>query len=169
MVGDEPTSREYLQFIVEELKPFIDSQYRTRTGRDDTFLLGSSLGGLISLYGVTQYPEVFGGAACVSTSWPSTFTDNDPGSNTASVDFLREAIPAPGNHKFYFDYGSAEFDLEFEPHQRVIDNLMRELGYEYGELWQTHEFEGAGHSEIFWRERVHIPLKFLLAPATIKN
>jgi enterochelin esterase-like enzyme len=165
MVGDEPTSREYLQFIVEELKPFIDSQYRTRTGRDDTFLLGSSLGGLISLYGVTRYPEVFGGAACVSTAWPSTFTADDPAANTASIDFLHDAMPAPGNHKFYFDFGSEEFDLEFEPHQRVIDNLMRELGYEFGELWQTHEFEGAEHSETYWRKRVHIPLKFLLAPA----
>jgi len=169
MVGDEPTSREYLQFVVEELKPFIDSQYRTRTGRDDTFLLGSSLGGLISLYGVTRYPEVFGGAACISTAWPSTFTDDDPASNTASIDFLHDAMPAPGNHKFYFDYGSAEFDLEFEPHQRVIDNLMRELGYEHGELWQTHEFEGAEHSETYWRKRVHIPLKFLLTPANKNN
>jgi len=169
MVGDEPTSREYLQFIVEELKPFIDSHYRTRTGRDDTFLLGSSMGGLISLYGVTQYPEVFGGAACVSTSWPSIFTGDDPASNTVSVNFLHDVMPTPGKHKFYFDYGSAELDREFEPHQRVIDNLMRELGYEHGELWQTHEFEGAQHSEIYWRKRVHIPLKFLLGPAEDKE
>lgn len=169
MVGDEPTSREYLQFIVEELKPFIDSQYRTRTGRDDTFLLGSSLGGLISLYGVVRYPDVFGGSVSVSTSWPSVFTEDDPASNTAPIEFLRNAIPAPGNHKFYFDYGSNELGMQFEPHQRVIDNLMRGLGYEHGELWQTHEFEGADHSEIYWRERVHIPLKFLLAPATNNN
>jgi len=46
---------------------------------------------------------------------------------------------------------------------------MRELGYEHGELWQTHEFEGAEHSETYWRKRVHIPLKFLLTPANKNN
>jgi predicted alpha/beta superfamily hydrolase len=60
----------YLRFIVEELKPFIDSAYRTQTGPENTFLMGSSMGGLIALYGVLEYPHVFGGAACLSTHWP---------------------------------------------------------------------------------------------------
>ena len=55
----EPRSREYLRFIIEELKPFIDANYRTRPDRDDTFLMGSSMGGLISLYGLIAYPDVF--------------------------------------------------------------------------------------------------------------
>mgnify|MGYP000511858880 CR=1 FL=1 len=71
-MGHEPKSREYLRFIVEELKPFIDANYKTRPGRDDTFLMGSSMGALISLYGVIEYLDVFGGAAAVSTHWPSS-------------------------------------------------------------------------------------------------
>src|ERR1039458_459727 len=59
---DEIVSDNYLKFIVEELKPFIDAHYRTLPGRADTFIMGSSMGGLISAYAVAEYPKVFGGA-----------------------------------------------------------------------------------------------------------
>ena len=159
---DEPVSREYLQFIVEELKPFIDDNYSTRPGRDDTFLLGSSMGGIISLYGLIRHPEVFGGAACVSTHWPSTMMPDDSDGNAPFLDFLRNSIPAPGAHRLYFDFGTAELDAQYEPHQRRVDAVMRELGHEPGKLWQTRKFEGAGHDEGAWNARVHIPLTFLL-------
>jgi oligosaccharide 4-alpha-D-glucosyltransferase len=158
----EPMSREYLKFIVEELKPFVDANYRTRPGRDDTFLMGSSMGGLISLYGLITYPEVFGGAACVSTHWPSTMLADDPDASRPFLDFLRAAIPPPGKHRIYFDFGTEELDAQYEPHQVKVDEIMRELGYEQGPLWQTRKFEGAGHNEPAWNARVHIPLTFLL-------
>ena len=161
----EPTSREYLRFVVEELKPFIDSNYRTKPGRDDTLMMGSSVGALISLYGVIEYPDVFGGAACVSTHWPSSMMVDNPAGNEPVLEYLRRAIPPPGDHRIYFDFGTEELDSNYEPHQQAIDNVMLELGYEHGPLWQTRKFEGEGHSEIYWRERVHIPLKFLLGPA----
>ena len=159
---DEPVSREYLRFIVEELKPFIDANYATRPGRDDTFLMGSSMGGIISLYGLIRYPEVFGGAACVSTHWPSTMMPDNPEANAPFLDFLRHSIPAPGAHRLYFDFGTAELDAQYEPHQRQVDAVMRELGYESGPLWQTTKFDGAGHNEGAWNARVHVPLTFLL-------
>ena len=101
----------------------------------------------------------------MSTHWPSTMTPEGPADNAEFLDYLRSAIPVPGTHRLYFDFGTEELDSEYEPHQRVIDGLMRELGYQQGSLWQTHRFEGAGHNEASWQERVHIPLKFLLAPA----
>ncbi len=161
-MDSEPVSREYLQFLVEELKPFIDRNYRTRPGRDDTFLLGSSMGGLISLYGLVSYPDVFGGAACISTHWPSTMMADNPAGNEPFLDFLRQSLPTPGDHRLYFDFGTAELDAQYEPHQNVIDDLMRELGYKQGTLWQTRKFEGEGHNEPAWNARVHIPLTFLL-------
>ena len=160
--GGVPESREYLQFIVEELKPFIDSNYRTRPGRDDTFLMGSSMGGLISLYGMIRYPEVFSAAACVSTHWPLHVDRNEIDVTMRFIDFLESAMPNPDTSRFYFDFGTEELDGNYEPHQALIDELMRELGYEKGENWVTNKFEGAGHSEVYWRERVHIPLEFLL-------
>ena len=168
-MSEEPVSREYLRFIVEELKPHIDATYRTRPERDETFIMGSSMGGLISLYGLTRYPDVFGGAGCVSTHWPSTMMAGNPDINTPFLDYLRESIPSPGEHRIYFDYGTEELDGQYEPHQRVVDEVISELGYERGQLWQTQEFEGAGHNEPAWRERVHIPLKFLLGPADKKE
>jgi predicted alpha/beta superfamily hydrolase len=69
--GGRPESDAYLRFMVEELKPFVDAAYRTRPDRAHTVVMGSCLGGLISLYALTEYPAVFGGAGCVSTHWPS--------------------------------------------------------------------------------------------------
>ena len=124
--------------------------------------MGSSMGGLISLYGLIRYPDVFGGAACVSTHWPSTMMADNPAGNEAFLGFLRDSIPAPGGHRIYFDFGTAELDAQYEPHQRQVDAVMRDLGYQPGPLWQTARFEGAGHNEGAWNERVHIPLGFLL-------
>ena len=62
------SSDNYLKFLVDELKPFIDKTYPTLTGQADTFIIGSSMGGLISAYAVAEYPEVYGGAACLSLS-----------------------------------------------------------------------------------------------------
>lgn len=67
--GAAPLSDAYLKFLVEELKPFIDQQYRTLTAAEDTYIAGSSMGGLISLYAICRYPNIFGRAACLSTHW----------------------------------------------------------------------------------------------------
>ena len=61
-------SDDYLRFIVEELKPAIDRRYATRPGPASTFMMGSSMGGMISLYALFEYPQVFGGAAGLSTT-----------------------------------------------------------------------------------------------------
>ena len=57
-----PRSDAYLRYLVEELKPAIDARYATRASREHTFVMGSSMGGLISLYAINEYPQVFGGA-----------------------------------------------------------------------------------------------------------
>jgi oligosaccharide 4-alpha-D-glucosyltransferase len=165
----EPRSRDYMRFIVEELKPFIDANYRTKLGRDDTFLMGSSAGGMISLYGLIEYPEIFGGAACVSTHWPSSMMLDNPAANGPILQWLRDSIPAPGEHRIYFDFGTEELDSNYEPHQTAVDDVMRDIGYTPGPLWQTRKFEGAGHNEGAWQERADIPLRFLLGTADNKE
>jgi enterochelin esterase-like enzyme len=67
-------SDNYLLFLTKELKPFIDSNFSTLKDKKHTFVAGSSMGGLISLYAICEYPDVFGGAACLSTHWPGIFT-----------------------------------------------------------------------------------------------
>lgn len=151
---DDICSDNYLKFIVYELKPFIDSNYRTLTDQENTFIMGSSMGGLISAYAISEYPNVFGGAGCVSTHWPA--------GSGAVIEYLRTALPDPKTHKIYFDYGTETLDSLYEPYQKKMDQIMKTLGYQDGKNWVTKKFEGAEHSERAWRERVHIPLIFLL-------
>lgn len=154
LARDAILSDAYLEFLVHELKPFIDSTYRTLPGRDDTFILGSSMGGLISIYALTEYPDVFGGAAGISTHWPAGADDVIP--------WLEKHLPAPGRHRIYFDFGTETLDAAYEPHQRQVDEVMKRRGYREGVDWTTRKFEGADHSEKSWSARVDVPLTFLL-------
>lgn len=144
----------YLAFLVGELKPFIDRTYRTKRGRDDTFVMGSSMGGLISLYAGAEYPQVFGGAGAVSTHWPI--------GNGIVVDWLATHLPDPGTHRLYFDHGTATLDAQYAPFQQRMDAIVRARGYVEGRNFMTRVFEGAEHSERAWRQRVDVPLQFLL-------
>ena len=147
-------SDNYLKFLVEELKPFIDATYRTLPGRADTFIMGSSMGGLISAYAMSQYPEVFGGAGCLSTHWVA--------GDGAVIAYLKQHLPDARTHKFYFDYGTETLDASYEPYQQKMDAVMRQAGYHAGKNWVTRKFVGAEHAEKAWRARVDIPLTFLL-------
>ena len=149
-----PLSDRYLKYLVEEVKPFIDDHYRTLADRENTFVMGSSMGGLISLYAVCEYPRVFEGAGCLSPHWPAA--------RGVVVDYLQQALPEAGDHKLYFDYGTRTVDALYEPYQEEADQIIRAKGYTRGEDWLTLKFEGAEHGERAWRERVHIPLAFLL-------
>jgi predicted alpha/beta superfamily hydrolase len=153
--GGIPQSDGYLRFLVQELKPLIDAAYPTLPGREHTFVMGSSMGGLISLYAVERYPEVFGGAACVSTHWPA--------GGGGLVDAMGAALPPAGRHRLYFDYGTKTLDESYEPLQQRMDEHLRAAGYRHGVDWETNKFPGAEHSERSWRKRAHIPLRFLLA------
>ncbi len=157
----QPQSDNYLKFIVEELKPFIDQKYSVQTNRENTFIAGSSMGGLISMYGICEYPEIFGGAACLSTHWLGTFTlENNPVPDAFQA-YLRQNLPSPKSHKFYFDCGDQTLDAFYPEIQRNVDSIMKERGYESNN-WLTRYFLGENHSEDAWKKRLHIPLNFLL-------
>ena len=152
--GETIVSDNYLKFLVDELKPFIDETYATQSDRDNTFLAGSSMGGLISAYAIAEYPNVFGGAACMSSHWNI--------GEGAILQWFTQHWPSSGAHRVYFDYGTEGFDAHYEPYQKQMDAVMRQHGYTSGEDWITLRFDGADHSPSAWRERLHIPLKFLL-------
>lgn len=161
----EIISNNYLKFIVEELKPQIDAKFNTRTDAANTFVMGSSMGGLISWYALAKYPEVFGGAACLSTHWPVISHIGGVDNNNAPdalIEYFQKHFPKASKHKIYFDYGTTSLDADYEPYQLRVDEIMKELGYQQTNDWVSRKFEGAGHNEAAWRERVHIPLEFLL-------
>lgn len=157
------TSDRYLKFIVTELKPFIDKTYRTKKDAPNTFIAGSSMGGLISMYALCEYPKVFGGAACLSTHWPGVNEHENNPIPESFYQYLAKYLPDPvkAKNKIYFDYGTATLDSIYEPYQLKVDSVMRARNYTE-KNWITKKFEGKDHSENAWSERLDIPLKFLM-------
>ncbi len=156
----EIQSDNYLKFIVKELKPFIDSAFPTLKEAKNTFIGGSSMGGLISMYAICEYPAVFGAAICMSTHWPGIFSMQDNPIPAAFNSYMEKHLPSPKSHKIYFDFGNKTLDSLYEPLQTQIDQTMRKKGYNKAQ-WRTLKFENDEHSEIAWSRRVHIPLTFI--------
>ncbi|MFI3240883.1 MAG: alpha/beta hydrolase-fold protein [Bacteroidales bacterium] len=157
----------YLKFIVTELKPYIDTHYNVNIGRENTAIMGSSMGGLISLYAICEYPTVFGGAGCVSThlsGWSAdvAFVDEKSEFSTKLCEYMEDELPEPnGDNRIYFDYGNKTLDAYYPPHQKKLDAAMRKMNYTEGENWETLFFDGESHSENSWAKRLDIPLTFL--------
>lgn len=171
--GGEPLSDGYLRFLVDELKPFVDSAYRTRPGRDDTVIMGSSMGGLISLHALMTRPDVFGAAGCVSTHWPLKIEALE---NPAALDrwrerlvaawtgVVRDGLPPPGAHRLYFDRGDETLDAFYATFQTRIDETVRAAGWG-PDRFRSLVFPGAAHNEASWNQRLDVPLTFLLPPS----
>ena len=156
-----PRGDAYLRFLVEELKPAIDARYATRPERAHTFLAGSSMGGLISLYGLCEHPQVFGGAACLSTHWIGGFERNEA-VPAAAVGYLREKLPPAGSVRLWMDRGDQELDALYDQAQARVDALMAEKGFR-APGFSSRVYSGTGHNERAWRDRLPEVLAFLLA------
>jgi predicted alpha/beta superfamily hydrolase len=147
----------YGRMLVEELKPFIDSQYRTKSDAKHTGLAGSSLGGLASLYLALKYPNVFGRTGVVS---PSVWF--------AGKNILHyvESLPKKPNVRVWIDMGTKEGRTPEEAQQSVADaRLLRDAlvrkGWRLGKDLNYLEAEGAEHNEAAWAARVEAILTFL--------
>jgi predicted alpha/beta superfamily hydrolase len=165
-INGEPSADNYLKFIVTELKPFIDKNYPTKSEAENTFMMGSSMGGLISIYGLCEYPNTFGGVACLSTHSPLLsfeLIDENTDIEVSSKfrDYLEQNLPTANSKKIYFDYGNLTGDAFYKPYQLKIDKIMLKKGYS-STFWQTLFFEGESHTEISWAKRLSIPVLFLL-------
>ncbi|MHC0442886.1 alpha/beta hydrolase [Flavobacterium sp. 3-210] len=162
----KPQADNYLKFIVTELKPFVDKKFSTKKDLENTYIAGSSMGGLISLYAICEYPKIFGGAACLSTHTPMIMKekiDQNADADVASKfrNYLKINLPNPKNHKIYFDYGDQTLDSFYQPFQEKIDAIMIEKGFT-AKNWETKFFPGENHSEEAWAKRLDVPLLFLL-------
>jgi len=140
--------------MVQELKPFVDSKYRTKADQPNTFVFGSSMGALISCYALCEYPDIFSGAGCLSTHWSC--------SSGIMVRYLDQpkVIPDAGRHKFYFDLGTDQTDEDYYDHQIEVVKLFEQRNY--GKSLAFEFFQGDDHSELCWKNRLHVPLLFFL-------
>ncbi len=166
--GGPALSDGYLRFLVNELKPMIDRDYRTRLDKGSTYIMGASMGGLISLYGICEYPHVFGAAGCLSTHWPllsAAESYSKPDLETmiqAFATYLKRKLPKPGQNKIWMDHGTINLDSFYQPYQVAMDQVFNEQGWQQGKDLESRVYEGADHNEASWRVRLHEPLKFLM-------
>ncbi|OYU76854.1 MAG: esterase [Alphaproteobacteria bacterium PA3] len=168
--GGPALSDGYLRFLVEELKPMIDRDYRTKPGKASTFIMGSSMGGLISLYGICEYPNVFGAAGCLSTHWTllsaaESYSKPDletPAMIQAFATYLKRKLPKPGQNKIWMDHGTINLDSFYQPYQVAMDQVFKAQGWQQGKDFESRVYEGADHNEASWRSRLHEPLAFLM-------
>lgn len=151
----------YLTFLVKELKPYIDKNYSVYSDKANTFVMGSSMGGLISMYAISEYPDTFGGAACISTHWPGINPEESFPVAEGFYRYMKEHLPLPNDHKLYFDHGTETLDKFYPPLQAEVDKIIKAKGYTE-KNWQSLSFEGANHSEESWASRLDVPLLFLL-------
>ena len=147
----------YLRFLVDELKPAVDREYRTRSDRESTVVIGSSLGGLISTYAGVQKPEVFGNVGAMS---PSTWWDNRW--ILGSVSTLRAAPLRP--LKVYVDSGNAGNSMDDVTNTAELAQAWRDRGYADDVTLKYVVQSGATHSEAYWSQRLPVALRFLLGP-----
>jgi len=155
-----PAADAYLRFLVEVVKPAVDARYPTVSSRDGTFIMGSSMGGLISLYALCEHPKIFGGAAALSTHWIGSFERNLEIPRSLSA-YLERRLPPADSVRIYMDRGTEDLDALYDAAQQDVDTLMQRKGYSSSQFL-SRVYSGAGHNEDAWRERSAEPLRFLL-------
>ena len=122
--------------------------------------MGSSLGGLISMYALCEYPDVFGKAACLSTHWIGLKNvENNPIPN-AFFKYLQAKLPNPKTHKIYFDFGTKTLDAEYVRYEKDVNDILKAKGFDASNS-KNLKFENADHTEKSWNTRLEIPLQFL--------
>jgi enterochelin esterase-like enzyme len=159
--GGKPLSDNYTNFLVNELIPRIDKDFRTLSSKENRFIAGSSMGGLISLYTIIKYPDYFSAAACVSTHWPVCLKQNNPSIPSAIIAWMDEKIPANPPYRLYFDFGTETLDAWYEPYQDLAMSYLTNKGFPRGNLLVT-KYTGEGHNEESWAKRFPEIVTFLL-------
>lgn len=160
-------SQAYLAWIAGPLKNWVDTSFRTRTGRNDTAIVGSSMGGLMSCYAFLEAPKVFGRAGCISSHWPAV----DPRAITADEAQLKALwdgwfaarLGAPDGRRVWMDHGTATLDQFYAPYQQAVDARFAAAGWQKGRDWESKVYEGAEHEENAWAARLPEVLGWLLA------
>jgi oligosaccharide 4-alpha-D-glucosyltransferase len=155
---------QYARFLSEELMPRINTEFRTLKGPDNTFHMGSSMGGLLSFYLVKDYPDIFGACGCVSAHFalrPADFGER--GETTPYiVRDLAAGDAVPKGARFSFDYGTETLDSTYEKDHAPVRTWLLEQGLVEGRDFQVQKYDGADHSERAWRARVGDQLEWLL-------
>ena len=156
----------YARFLIEELMPAVNRHFRTRTGPENTTVMGSSMGGLISFWLCWNHPGVFGRGGCLSTAWTWNGTfPLQPEVRPLIESALASGRAFPKGERMYFDYGTEGLDAGYGLLQSKVAAWLAEQGLDEGKDFVVRKFPGAAHNEAAWRARLDVPLTFLLGDA----
>lgn len=179
--GDDTRYEQYTRFLIEELKPKIDRDYRTLADAAHTGVMGSSMGGICSLTLAWEHPEVFGQAASLSGAFQVERTN-------FLANVLRPYREKPKPFRIYLDSGTCDFSGgdDGRSHTDAVAAELRRIGWREGkdlvhfadlkplseaELEKTDlrrdkwkEAQTSQHNEFYWRRRVWRALVFLFPP-----
>lgn len=126
-------------------------------GQDFSFkcraMLGSSMGGLSTLYEIGRRADRYSTALAYSPHWVL--------GGEKLVEAMMRALPEPGKHKIWMSRGTKKLDRDYEPHQALADRLMREIGWS-SENFHSRVYKGAGHNERAWSKQIADGLRFWL-------
>jgi len=148
--NDTDLGRAYLRFLVDDLKPMIDTTYRTLPDRANTAVMGSSMGGLISFLAAWEHPEVFSKAACLSPYFPEDLPQK-----------VQSRAWDTANLRLYLDNGGDELDTQLQEGTDAMLKVLPARGFTEGDNLMWVRDPAAAHNERAWATRIWRPLLFM--------
>jgi len=149
----------YLDFLIENVIPWVSTMFRIDTERINLGILGSSLGGLISCYGAWTRPSVFSKGGCMSSSFWWNYRDFN--------EVILATYPKPADETIYLDSGNCCPIPTGDDHYQTaqVRNTMESLGLTMNQTLFYYLDEGGQHSEYYWGQRFWVPMTDLYPPS----
>lgn len=143
----------YTAKIFEEILPTILAETKSQITPERSAMIGSSMGGLATLYALINYSSRFHTALALSTHWTLA--------GAPLVDWMLARIPKPELHRIWMSRGERGYDAEYPPFQDLANQKLIEAGWENN--FESKIFKGAGHNERAWAKQIEQPLRYWLA------
>jgi predicted alpha/beta superfamily hydrolase len=145
---------EYQKQIAEHIIPAITQAIGHQVVPDKTAMIGASMGGLASLYGLIKFPDLYKTALALSTHW---ILGNQP-----LVEDLIRRLPIGDGHKVWMSRGTSGLDANYEDCQQLADQLMIKSGWSLNKNFKSVVFNRASHNERAWARQLPEVLEFWL-------
>lgn len=150
----EYRGNDYQDFLSLRLVPELARRYQLRLTPTRTALMGSSLGGLATIYGVARHPEVFGVGLALSTHWPL--------GGQQMVESLLNQLPKPKTVRIYSDAGTKDIDEQYRQWHFAAAEKFEAMGWQRDIDFKAELWPGTGHKEQWWAQRVEHPINWWL-------
>ena len=156
-------SAQFIQFVATQLKPFVDTHYRTSAGPLDTAIFGASMAGVMAGAIFVEAQHSFGRGACMSPNWPiyNVRMIDHPNLPSLWATYFAQ-LGSPAGRRLWLDHGRKMMDAGMAPHQSAIVKRLTELGWRRGCNLQTRVYD-AGHAYAETATQMDEMLAWLLA------